>query len=84
MEVRMHGKSGAVVKGVGEVLAQVQQQLQDQQKQWVAQLQSDPAKFGDLEAQIHRTFQHLADQVVAGVLAQVTTADDFAKDAKKK
>ena len=26
----------------------------------------------------------LADQVVAGVLAQATAADDFADDAKKK
>jgi hypothetical protein len=84
MEVRVQGRSGPTVKNVGEVLGQVQKQLQDQQKQWVAQLQDNPAKFVDLEAQIHRTFQDLADQVVAGVLAQVTAADDFAKDAKKK
>ena len=40
--------------------------------------------FADLEADIHRTFQNLADQVVAGVLAQATATDDFAQDAKKK
>ena len=84
MEVRVDGKSGPVVKNVDEVLRQVQQQLQDQQGQWVAQLRDQPAKFADLEAHIHRTFQDLADQVVAGVLAQATAADDFAKDAKKK
>lgn len=84
MEVRVDGEAGPMVKSVDEVLGQVQQQLQDQQKQWVAQLRDHPAKFADLEARIHQTFQSLADQVVAGVLAQATAADDFAQDAKKK
>jgi hypothetical protein len=84
MEVRVEGKRGPVVKNIDEVLRQVQQQLQNQQDQWVAQLRDHPTKFADLEARIHQTFQGLADQVVAGVLAQVTAADDFAQDAKKK
>jgi predicted ArsR family transcriptional regulator len=84
MEVRLQGRTGPVVKSVAEVLQQVQQQLQDQQQQWLAQLRDHPAKFADLEAHIHQTFQHLADQVVAGVLAQATAADEFAQDAKKK
>jgi len=84
MEVRVEGKCGPLVKNVDEVLRQIQQQLQDQQEQWVAQLRDHPAQFADLEARIHQTFQGLADQVVAGVLAQVTAADDFAQDAKKK
>jgi predicted ArsR family transcriptional regulator len=84
MEVRVQGKCGPLVKNVDEVLRQVQQQLQEQQQQWVAQLRDQPGKFADLEARIHQTFQGLADQVVAGVLAQVTAATDFAQDAKKK
>jgi hypothetical protein len=84
MEVRVQGKCGPVVKNVADVLRQVQQQLQDQQGQWVAQLRARPATFADLEAQIHRAFQDLADQVVAGVLAQATTADAFAPDSQKK
>ena len=44
MEVRVEGKCGPVVKNVDEVLRQVQQQLQDQQKQWVAQLRDHPAQ----------------------------------------
>ena len=84
MEVRVQGRCGPVVTNVDEVLRQVQQQLQDQQRQWVAQLRDQPAKFADLETHIHQTFQSLADQVVAGVLAQVTAADDFAKDEKKR
>ena len=84
MEVRVQGKCGPEVKNVDEALRQVQQQLQDQQAQWLAKLRDHPGKFADLEADIHRTFQDLADQVVAGVLAQVTAAADFAQDAKKK
>lgn len=84
MEVRLQGKAGPVVKNLDEVLRQVQQRLQDQQGQWIAQLRNQPAKFADLEAEVHRTFQDLADRVVAGVLAEVTAADDFAQDAKKK
>jgi hypothetical protein len=84
MEVRVQGKCGPVVKNVDDMLRRVQLQLQDQQEHWVAQLREQPAKFADLEAHIHRTFQDLADQVVAGVLAQATAADDFAQDAQKK
>jgi hypothetical protein len=83
MEVRMHGKDGPVLNNVGDVLHQVQQQLHDQQGHWVAQLRDQPGSFADLEASIHRTFQNLADQVVAGILAQVTAPADFAQDAKK-
>ena len=84
MEVRVQGRTGPVVKNVDEVLRQVHEQLQAQRGQWLAQLRAEPGKFADLEARIHQTFQGLADQVVAGVLAQVTAADDFAQDAKKK
>jgi predicted ArsR family transcriptional regulator len=84
MEVRVEGRTGPVVKSVDEVLQQVQEQLQAQRGQWLAQLRAEPGKFADLEARIHQTFQGLADQVVAGVLAQVTAADNFAQDAKKK
>jgi hypothetical protein len=84
MEVRVEGRCGPVVKDVDEVLRQVQQQLQEQRRKWVAQLRDEPAKFADLEAQIHQIFQSLADQVVAGVLAQATATEDFAQDAKKK
>ena len=80
MEVRLEGASGPMVTNVDEVLRQLQQQLKDQQKQWVTQLRDHPAKFADLEACIHQVFDGLADQVVAGVLAQATAADDFAAE----
>lgn len=84
MEVRLEGKCGPRVKSVDEVLRQVEQQLREQQGQWLVQLRDHPAQFADLEARIHQTFQGLADQVVAGVLAQVTATAEFAQDAKKK
>lgn len=84
MEVRLEGKCGPRVKSVDEILRQVEQQLREQQGQWLAQLRDHPAQFADLEARIHQTFQGLADQVVAGVLAQVTAPAEFAQDAKKK
>ena len=84
MEVRVEGRTGPVVNCVDEVLKRVQEQLQSQRGQWLAELRAEPGKFADLEARIHQMFQGLADQVVAGVLAQVTAADGFAQDAKKK
>ena len=83
MEVRVQGNGGPVVTHVDDVLRHVQEQLRDQQQQWVAQLRDQPGNFADLEAHIHQTFQDVADQVVAGVLAEATAADDFAKDEKK-
>lgn len=83
MEVRVQGRSGRVVNNVDEVLRQMQEQLREQQKQWVSQLRDEPGTFVDLEARIHQTFQDVADQVVAGVLAEAAAADDFARGAKK-
>ena len=88
MEVRVQGKCGPVVNNVDDgAAAQAQQQLQDRQEQWVAQLRGEPVRrFKPIWK--HRFIEpfskSLADQVVAGVLAQATAADHFAKDAQKK
>jgi phosphatidylglycerophosphatase A len=47
-------------------------------------LQKNPAGFADLEKKVHHAFQQMADQLVAGLLAQATKGDDFADNAKKK
>jgi len=83
MKIRMT-KDGTPVAGVAEVVAHMQQQLPTQQAEWVRRLSQDPAAFADLEQSIHRVFQQLADQVVAGVLAEVTQPTAWAQDAKKK
>ena len=84
MEVRIHDGKGPVVKNMADVLQQVQLELQTQQRLWAEQLRKDPGGFAALESKIHQTFQGLADQTVAGLLAEVTTQADFAQDQKKK
>ena len=83
MEVRVQGKNGPGVKNVAEMLQQVQKQLQQQQAQWLEQLREHPGSFADLEVAVHQSFQRLADQTVAGLLAQVTAHEDFARAQKK-
>ena len=84
MEVRIERKDGPVVNNVSDALRRMQEQLRAQQSQWVQELRDNPSAFADLEARIHQTFQGMADQVVAGVLAQVTKPAEFAQGAKKK
>jgi hypothetical protein len=83
MEIRL-AKAGKPVTGVAEVVAQMQRQLPAQQTAWVRRLSQNPGAFADLERSIHQTFQQLADQVVAGLLAEVTQPAEWAHDAPKK
>ena len=84
MEVRMEDKKSAVLTGVEPVLAAIHRGLQTRPKDWLQKLQQNPSKFGDLEQEIHRAFAQMADQVVAGLLAETTAGADFADSAKKK
>lgn len=84
MEVRVQGKKGAPVQGMDPVLAEIYKRLQSHPQEWLCNLQKDPAGFADLEKRVHHAFQQMADQLVAGLLAQATKGDDFADNAKKK
>ena len=84
MEVRVQGKKEAPLKGMDPVLAEINKRLYSQPQEWLASLQKNPAGFADLEKKVHHAFQQMADQVVAGLLAQATQGDDFADNAKKK
>lgn len=84
MEVRMESKKGSVLTGIDPVLTQIQERLQARPKQWLVALQQDPGKFADVEKEIHRAFAQMADQVVAGLLAEATADADFAQAAEKK
>ena len=84
MEVRTQHKNGPVVTSVDDVLCQLQEQLHQQQTQWLEQLREQPESFADLEAHIHQTLQQAADHIVAGVLAEATAPESFPEDAKKK
>lgn len=84
MEVRLHRKHAAPLPGLDAAVADVQQRLHALPNDWLQQLQARPESFADLERTIHHTFRHLADQVVAGLLAQATAPPAFAQDAQKK
>ena len=84
MEVRMDNKKGAALNGIDPVLTEIQKRLQSHPQKWLQTLQENPSSFSDLEKTVHHAFQQMADQLVAGLLAQATQADDFAQTAKKK
>jgi hypothetical protein len=84
MEVRMESKKGIVLTGIDPVLAQIQQRLQARPREWLVALQQDPGKFADVEKEIHCAFTQMADQVVAGLLAEATADSALAQAAQKK
>jgi hypothetical protein len=84
MVIRTESKKGDVVKGIDQIRAQIQLRLQQHPEQWLQKLQENPGNFADLEQAVHHEFQQMADQMVAGLLAQATQATEFAQAAKKK
>jgi hypothetical protein len=84
MEVRVHSKKAAPLSGIEPVLAEIRQQLQRHPDAWLQQLRDQPGSFADLEKSVHQAFQQMADQIVAGLLAQATEPVAFAEGAKKK
>ena len=84
MEVRVQSKKGTTLQGIDPVLAEIQRRMHSQPQEWLRRLQDNPAGFGDLEKTVHHAFQQMADQLVAGLLAQATRGDEFANNAKKK
>ena len=83
MEIRM-AKAGPPVTGVAEVVAEMQRQLPARQAEWMQQLTDKPETFAELERAVQGVFQQLADQVVAGLLAEATQPAAWAHDAKKE
>jgi len=84
MEVRMESKKGAAVKGIDPVLAAIHNRLHSHPQEWLRTLTENPGSFVDLEKTVHQAFQQMADQLVAGLLAEATRGDDLAQTAKKK
>lgn len=84
MEVRMGSKKAAALKGIDPVLTEIHKRLRIDPQEWLQKLTANPGSFVDLEKTVHQSFQQMADQLVAGLLAQATAADEFAQAAKKK
>lgn len=83
MDVRLDTACGTPVAPVPEILAGIAQKLQQEQHAWRQRLQADPRKFADVEVAVHHTFQQLADQLVAGLLADVGRSGALETPRKK-
>jgi hypothetical protein len=70
MEVRLQGKEGKVASLPAQVAA-VTGRLTREQQVWRERLRREPSRFGEVEVAVHHAFQEMADQVVAGLLADV-------------
>jgi hypothetical protein len=84
MEVRSESPTGPQVPPPAQLVEQLATRLRAEQQQWLRQLAEQPGRFADLEVTVHQTFQHLADQLVASLLAQATQHSPALEAAKKK
>jgi len=82
MEVRVQSKDGKVTSLPAQVLA-VTERLQEEQQIWRERLRREPSRLGEVEVAVHHVFQEMADQVVAGLLADVGQQTAL-EDASKK
>jgi hypothetical protein len=83
MEIRSQSKTGPRVPSPPDLTASLRTQLDALSQQWVRRLAQDPARFADVELEIHDQFRRLADQMTASVLARATEATDQAGPGKK-
>jgi len=65
----MEMKNIAGSSGMEPVLAEIQQHLQTHPMEWLKTLRQDPAGLAKLEKEVHEAFAHMADKVVAGLVA---------------
>ena len=84
MEVRTEGKDAPQVAGVAQCLENINQQLQAAGEAAVKKLRAKPQQFAEIEKSLHETFQRLADQLTANVLADGTQDAPKLETAKKK
>jgi hypothetical protein len=84
MKVRIEGKHGKPVPPPSQLIDQLASQLHIEQQGWLRQLAEDPRRFADLEVSVHHTFQQLAAQLVASLLAQASQQSPALEAAQKK
>jgi hypothetical protein len=83
MHVRTDAQATSTVASLESILKETQKKLSRLQKDWSQQLQQDPSRFGQVEVEVHHTFQQLADQVVAGLLGEVGQQPALEQACKK-
>ena len=84
MKIRRASKHGDVLTGIDQARREIQRRLEQHPEHWLRMLQEDPGQFAALEQAVQHAFAQMADQMVAGLLAQATQAADFTQAAKKK
>jgi hypothetical protein len=84
MLIRVGSKAGELMTGIDQVRAKIQERLRENPEQWLLALREKPESFTTVEQTVHQAFQQMADQMVAGLLAQATESAEFAQAAKKK
>ncbi len=84
MDVRVESKDGKLVPPPSQLIDQLASQLHSEEKAWLRQLAEQPGRFADLEVSVHETFQQLAAQLVASLLAQASQQSPALEAAKKK
>jgi len=82
MDVRIGSKDGPP-PALTDVTAQVDSQIQVKQKQWLDRLAGDPARFAEVEQEVHDTFGKLADHTVAALLAEASQRPEMQTHEKK-
>ena len=83
MEIRNQSKIGPVVPPLAEITATLSRQIEDMTQPLLDRLNQDPARFAQIEVEIHDRFRHLADQMTASLLAAATISEDRAEPEKK-
>jgi hypothetical protein len=83
MQVRRDALASSNVPPLASILTEVQKKLSGMRQGWSEQLQEDPSRFGEVEVEVHHAFQQLADQVVAGLLAEAGQAPALETASKK-
>ena len=83
MRVHTDAQSRSAVPPLSKILAGVDERLKRLQGVWSQRLGEDPASFGKVELEVHQTMQQAADQIVAGLLAQLGQQPSL-EDAGKK
>lgn len=84
MEVRTDSKKGPEVESLPEIIAAIGSQLDELKEAVRRKLFADFTRFGEVEVEVHKTFQEMADQFVAGVLGEAGKQPQLTEDAKKK
>ncbi len=83
MEVRLNEEGGTPVAPLAEILVGLTERLRQEQSLWQQRLRKDPHQFGDVEVAVHHTFQQMADQVLAGLLADLGQSEALETPCKK-